>query len=238
MSVKAILSLVGALVLAIIIVASIRLIILRRSIAEYRKYWEQQAGESIAENAFIYIALGDSAAQGIGASSPERGYVGLVAKNIEEKIKRPVHVINLSVSGAKVADVLSGQLPKLSKYPPPEIVTIEIGANDVGSFNADKFRLEFSQLLNELPANTLVSNVPSFRGSIKNNLKGHSRDASEIATELIKQKPELFFADIHAATDALGLGDYAADYFHPNDRAYKKWAEAFISAIEQNNLLL
>ena len=50
----------------------------------------------------VYVALGDSAAQGIGASTSDNGYVGLVADRLRERTGNPVLGVNLSRSGATV----------------------------------------------------------------------------------------------------------------------------------------
>ena len=42
-------------------------------------YWSVPRGEA---GGLLYVALGDSAAQGIGASHPDRGYVGLLADRL------------------------------------------------------------------------------------------------------------------------------------------------------------
>ena len=54
------------------------LVQLRANLANYARYWQERptTGE------FVYVALGDSAAQAIGASRAERGYVGLLASHI------------------------------------------------------------------------------------------------------------------------------------------------------------
>ncbi|MHB8274889.1 MAG: hypothetical protein ACYDC9_09005 [Dermatophilaceae bacterium] len=65
----------------------------------------------------MYVTLGGSAAQGVGASSPRRGYVSLVAEQLSRSTGRPVRVINLSRSGARVRDVVDEQQPRLAGMP-------------------------------------------------------------------------------------------------------------------------
>ena len=57
--------------------------------------------------------LGDSTAQGLGAPSPEGGYVGQVLAVLRERPAMPWQVLNLSVSGALIRDVLHQQLPRI-----------------------------------------------------------------------------------------------------------------------------
>ncbi len=76
-------------------------------------------------------------------------------------------LINLSVSGAKVADVTNNQLPQLQGLK-PDLVTIEIGANDIKGFDAVKFEADMKALVTQLPGNTYISDVPAFTGRAQN----------------------------------------------------------------------
>jgi acyl-CoA thioesterase-1 len=55
----------------------------------HRTYWRERAKR---DGDLLYVALGDSAAQGIGASRPDRGYVGLLARRISRRTGRRVRV--------------------------------------------------------------------------------------------------------------------------------------------------
>jgi len=92
-----VLSGVLALVLALLGVWGVRLWQLRHQVDRDRDYWAAPKGEP---GGILYVALGDSVAQGIGASGPERGYVGLLAERLRIATGRPVLVVNLSRSGA------------------------------------------------------------------------------------------------------------------------------------------
>lgn len=110
---------------------------LHRTVAADAAYWAQPRGEA---GALLYVARGDSAAQGIGASRPERGYVGLVAQRLRDTTGRPVQVVNLSRSGARIADVLERQLPELAALGrTPDLLTVAIGGNDVRAYDRATF---------------------------------------------------------------------------------------------------
>ena len=102
----------GALVVALLLgtVWAVRLVGLVRDVGRYADHWSQPRGQT---GGLLYVALGDSAAQGIGASTPDRGYVGLLAERVRERTSRSVEVVNLSSSGARIGDVLDTQLPAL-----------------------------------------------------------------------------------------------------------------------------
>lgn len=132
------LSIVLALSLAVPGWWGVRLWQLRRSVEQYRSYWSVPQGQP---GGTLYVALGDSTAQGIGASGPERGYVGLVAQRLAVATGRPVQVLNLSRSGARVHDVVTEQLPRLAGLS-PDLVTVAVGANDLKQYDEARFRAD------------------------------------------------------------------------------------------------
>ena len=104
------LTVAGVFVLAVTGIWAVKLVRIAHSVESYRTYWAEPQGEP---GGLVYVALGDSAAQAIGASRPERGYVGLLAERMREQSGQPVQVINLSSSGATIRDLLEEQLPRL-----------------------------------------------------------------------------------------------------------------------------
>lgn len=211
-----------AIISGLVFIQTIRLILLYNQVARYRVYWQNRSKES---GDFVYLALGDSAAQGIGASSPDKGYVGQIAQRVAEKTGRKVRVINVSVSGAVINDVRTKQLIELKSIK-PDLVTIEIGANDIAKYDKQKFTDEFSQLISVLPKSTYVANMPYFQ--TRPGRRPYALEASNIIRKLVASRTDLTLVDLQAITkernDWLG---YAADLFHPNDRSYKNWTDAF-----------
>jgi lysophospholipase L1-like esterase len=136
----------------------LRLWRLRHSVGQYRSYWSVAQGEI---GGILYVALGDSTAQGIGASAPERGYVGLIAQRLRSATGRPVQVLNVSRSGARVHDVVVEQLPRVAGLA-PDLVTVAVGANDLKHYDPDGFRADVDALIASLGATTVVGDVPWF----------------------------------------------------------------------------
>lgn len=193
------------------------------SVGRYADYWAVPRGEA---GGLLYVALGDSAAQGVGASRPERGYVGLLAQRMRERSGRPVQVVNLSRSGARLADLVRDQLPRLAELS-PDVVTVDIGGNDVIVYDAERFSRLVCELTAGLPAGAFVADVPYF-------MHGHwERRAAETGQVLAGCAEEngLCVVRLHDAEQARGpaamLTDFAADWFHPNDRGHRVWADAF-----------
>jgi lysophospholipase L1-like esterase len=204
---------------------AVRLARLRRSVDRHYRYWNirsQQPGE------LCYVALGDSATQGIGASRPERGYVGLVASRIEAVTGRSVRVVNLSRSGARIDDLRDRQLPRLAAMPvAPHIVTVGIGGNDVRDRTAS-WDADVRTVLDALPAGAIVADVPDFGGGP--SLR-HGRQAARVVRTAVAVRP-LRLVDLEAATrDGMGRASYAADGFHPGNRGHRIWADAFWPAV-------
>lgn len=192
------------------------------SVGNYKDFWANKANE---KGDIVYLALGDSAAQGIGATSPDKGYVGVIAARLEQKLDKKVQVINLSKTGAKLSDYLREQAPK-AKNIRADVVTIEIGANDVGKFDATAFRSDFKKVLQSLPDGAFVSNMPLFNSRPAST--ANAKEASKIVAEEIAHFPKLTFVDLQKQTaDNQSIFGFAPDLFHPNNLSYKNWADAF-----------
>jgi acyl-CoA thioesterase-1 len=177
-----------------------------RSVFRYADYWAVPRGEA---GGLLYVALGDSAAQGVGASRPERGYIGLLAQRMRDQSGRPVQVVNLSRSGARLADLVRDQLPKLAELS-PDVVTVDIGGNDVVVYNAERFSALVCILTAALPAGAFVADVPYF---MHGRWERRATEAGRVLT------------------------DFAADWFHPNDRGHRIWADAFWDRMENDPAL-
>ncbi len=210
---------------------TIQIGLMYRSVDTYRAYWQQEA---TASGELTYVAFGDSAAQGIGASTPQSGYVGLIADRYSAATGKTVRVINLSTSGAKLDDVLRKQLPEFKKLniTNADLVTIEIGANDMRSYDEQKFMAEFKQITAELPDGTFVSDLPDYK-------RGDTREYGVMSgqmEDMVGSRPNLHFVPLGKATagNQKIFGTYAYDFFHPNDDGYLIWADAFWSVIEPN----
>jgi len=192
------------------------------------KWWKDYRKR---EGELLYAAIGDSTAQGIGASKPGRSYVGELATHIREVTGKTVRVANLGVSGSTVRAALLEQLPKLRKLT-PDIVTVSIGANNMALFEAETFENDLKRLFEGLPANSIVSDLPSFYFLPREK---HVIEANLIVHRLAREFG-FAVAPLYARTKAQGLWgittQFAGDLFHPNDRGYQIWASAFIPTLD------
>ncbi len=215
-----------------IAVWSRRITRLRRSLTRSAAYWAQPRGDT---GGLLYVALGDSAAQGIGASSPDKGYVGVISRRLRERVGQPVQVINLSKSGARIADVLESQLPQLARLDRiPDVLTVAIGGNDVRAYDRATFAGEVDRLTAALPAGTYLADAPYF---MHGRRERDSHQAADVLTSSARSRG-LRAVPLHERLHAQGpqamLTQFAADWFHPNDRGHRVWADAFWAVIESD----
>lgn len=216
----------------------------------FRRYWEhnllqvldslERADQRGEELPLIYVALGDSAAQGLGASKLEDGYVPRIAAGLEQATGRDVALLNISLSGGTVASVTGTQIPQLrglninGKPLSPDVVTLDIGGNDVGLSHVDLkfYERRYRQMCANLPAGTFIADVPSFKPL---NLKQRAKDLSAVAAQVI---PEFghYHVRLEELAESLPTSDYifkyhAGDLFHPNSAWYARWAQLFLDEL-------
>jgi acyl-CoA thioesterase-1 len=195
---------------------------LHTRIGAHTRYWEALADR---QGEILYVAIGDSTAQGIGAREPAGSYVG----QLERMLGGRLRVVNLSISGAQLSDVITALLPRLARLDTTNaLVTFAAGANNIADFDPERFRRDLATILDALPDHTLVAELPSFY------VRPHQtrvREANRILHELADQR-DLLVVPLHGATNRFGpaaiVTHHARDLFHPNDRGYRIWARTFL----------
>lgn len=232
---KPVLKLFVLLIAVVIIAAAVRLRSLAQEVRVYKVYWDNLARKQQGDGAITYVALGDSAAQGIGASTPMNGYVGLLAKEFETNTSRPVYVVNLSVSGATIESLIKDQLPRLASVKNLEsaVITLDIGANDVTSGLIDKaeFERKLDKLYSQLPRHTAVADLPSFSRTRLWHKEPKIKEFNSVIYKLAK-KHGLRVAPVYDATASdTSWSKNSADIFHPSDRGYRNWAGGFLKVL-------
>ena len=224
---------IGLIIILVVFVLS--LFELYTQLGRYQSYWQKNNQKPATSGEILYVALGDSTAQGIGATSPQKGYVGLVAKELEKRSGKPVRIVNLSKSGAKVKDVLDTQLPEFNRLKTDKktIVTIEIGANNISSFNRAEFEAQMDEVMTKLPKQTIITDIPYFGESRHKSRQPNVDQANQIMYKLA-QKHGFELAPLHKRMlQNGGIKTFAPDWFHPSNTAYREnWAHVFISKIK------
>lgn len=194
----------------------------------YAAAWAEANGLARTGAGPLWVALGDSTGQGIGAPRHDQGYVGGVLAWLTERSGRPWRVVNLSRSGARAADVLAGQLPALEELAAvarPDLVTLAVGANDmVRRTPLARLLPTLGLLIDALPAPAVVATLPQGLGQRRPlAVNQFIRDRAEAAGHRV--------ADVWARTGPPWAGKFAADGFHPNEVGYRDWVDAFVAAV-------
>ncbi len=201
---------------------------LNDAIPTHAAYWRERARR---EGDLLYLAIGDSAAQGIGASRPGKGYVGQLAQYVAERTRRRWRVVNVGVSGATVALAVRDQLPRIRRLR-PALCTVAIGANDIAAFDPEAFAAGLRALVDALPDHAIVADVPSFYFPPRER---RVVQANRILRAVAAERG-LPVVPLHARTRRQGawgiVTQFAGDLFHPNDRGYRVWAHAFRPAVD------
>ena len=190
----------------------------------WQRYWDESNERARRADGPLWVALGDSTAQGIGASSPDQGYVGQLLARLDAAQGRTWRVVNLSVTGARLSGVVREQLPRVADAGAPDLVTCAAGANDVVRFGFPQARRALRTLISGLPAGAILATVP------QGLLPGRTRDLNRI---IRAEAPGagVRVADVWAHTGPPWRNKYAADDFHPSDTGYAHWCAAFADAL-------
>jgi acyl-CoA thioesterase I len=207
-------------------VQAYRWVLVATSVQRHQLYWTRR---QLRPGELRYVALGDSLAQGVGASHPERGYVGLLAARIEYLTGAGVEVINLSATGVMIDDVTRYQLPALrSLDPAPDLITVSVGTNDAGRRDHAGLGARFEALCAQLPSGALVADLPKFHHGRR---AAAAREAAAAIRDVLARYPQLVPVHLDEPTAGTGLAMRSADLFHPNDRGYRHYADQFWSAL-------
>ena len=188
---------------------------------------------------FVYVAIGDSTVEGVGASDPSRSCPALVFEKIKHEKKR-AYFYNLGKSGARIRDVVELQLAKAVELK-PDLITISVGANDLRHRTKLRhFEKDFYELIKTLKEKTkaeiIISNIPdvSVAPSLSIMVKYLSRFVAKRFNRIINEHAKQFrciLIDLYTGSKIYGrksIGLISADGLHPSDKGYALWAKAII----------
>lgn len=198
----------------------------------YAQAWDEANDLALKATGPLWVVLGDSTAQGIGAPSPDEGYVGQVHRLLEARTGEVWRVLNLSKSGGRAADVIARQLPLLESLEvTPALVTCAIGANDVVRRTPlVQIEGELREIIARLPPGSVVGTLPH----------GLGRERVEALNQVVwtaAAEAGLKVADVYAHTGPPWEGKFAEDRFHPATLGYADWAAAFVEPLDSLDLL-
>ena len=213
---------------------------MREDCATFASYWQVhnqrvlRQCELEAEPGPLWVVLGDSTAQGLGASGPQGGYVGQALRQLRRKTGQHWRVLNLSVSGALIRDALAEQVPQLLQLPyAPDLVTIGIGANDILFSAPAKLFGDLRSLLAAIPEGTVVLDLPlpaGFWGIVGRMSVPYIARINRVIYEVADER-SLHVAEVSAHFIPPWPGKFSCDSFHPSQDGYRDWTRALLAAI-------
>lgn len=192
---------------------------------------------------FVYVAIGDSSVEGIGASTPQRSYTGIIHEHLK-LIRKAIDYHNFGKAHATVNDVNERQLQNTISLH-PQLVTISIGANDIIKHTPIReFEKSLQFLLDNLKkcttAEIVINTLPdlSHAPAIPTRLKAMSALWVIRINLIIKKlaiKYQVTLVDLYEQS-RLYTQNYpeivSKDGFHPSDFGYAIWANIILSEIK------
>ena len=186
--------------------------------------WREIGAAALDSDLPLWVVLGDSIAQGVGATDISRSWVARIAGALAAE-GRPHAVVNLSRSGARSRQVRYRQVPLLEKLGRvPALVTCGVGSNDVmRNPHPPVVAARIDELIGAVPAGTIISTLPTpsinppgrwVNRSIRRGAARRGLPVADIAPHLI-----------------MGRRGWAGDRFHPSDLGYGAWVEAYRIAL-------
>ena len=187
----------------------------------------------------LWVVLGDSTAQGLGAPGPKGGYVGQTLTQLRRTTGQHWRVINLSVSGALMRDVLAEQVPLLAGEQ-PDLVTCGAGVNDIMYSAPAKLFADLRALLAAVPDNTVLLDLPLLTGFwwiVGRMSVPYISRMNRVIHEVAPQR-DLPVAEVSAHFTAPWAGKFSCDNFHPSQDGYRDWTRALLAAVPANSLAM
>jgi acyl-CoA thioesterase-1 len=190
-----------------------------------------------------YVALGASDAVGVGSDAPgSQGYVPLITA----RLPKGSHALNLGISGIRLHEALSEELP-LALSTSPQLITIWLVANDfVDGVSYQSYISDLTSLLAQLHTKTqarvIMANLPDLT-----RLPAFSRDTSDQKARMLQNIKQWDQGIAHVSMqDGVALVNLlqdgseitthpnyiSGDGFHPSSQGYVRLAQLFWQVIQ------
>ena len=187
-------------------------------IVPYTAWWDDRNQEAMTSTGPLLVAVGDSTAIGVGADRPEDGYVGILHRRLSEHHGVPWRVVNLALSGARIADALDRQMPVLDRLQ-ADVVVCCVGTNDlVWGAAISSLRDRLRTLVSQLPDEAVIGELAgaSLRAQLANRALRNA--AGQHGLPLVEPWAE---------PGPSARARLSSDGFHPNNLGYRLMAEPF-----------
>ena len=194
----------------------------------------------------LYVALGDSTVEGIGATRPEASYVARLHARLRAVYPR-ASVVNLGAGGATSADVIARQLERAVLLR-PHLVTLSVGPNDLtGRVPVLEYEHNVETILTRLERETsavVVVNLlpdlaltPRFRDGESTSAVAALTVQFNDALGRLARRHAVEVVDLYQPSRAEIPRHpelIAVDGYHPSDRGYARWAELLWVGVERH----
>lgn len=184
-----------------------------------------------------YVALGDSTAYGVGASTLERTYPYGIAQVIANA-GYSVHVRNIGRSGARLDEVVNTQFKLVPEG--TDVLSISIGGNDATHLT---MQATYRSLIKQLMTQLTTSGIPAILVASTTDM-ALTPSIPPIANTVVGIWAERQNREMQPAVEGIGADYvnlfkdgkldrpelYASDEFHPGDAGYAKWVPLFAAA--------
>ena len=216
---------------------------MRQDRLAFRAYWDDHNERVIRERATeaepgpLWVVLGDSTAQGLGAPGPQGGYVGQTLAHLRRTTGQHWRVINLSVSGSLMRDVLAEQVPQLADHQ-PDLVTCGAGVNDILFSAPGRLFADLRALLAALPDGTVLLDLPlpaGFWWIVGRMSVPYLTRMNRVIHEVALQR-DLPVAEVSANFTPPWAGKFSVDNFHPSQDGYRDWTRALLGVVPASSL--
>ena len=204
---------------------------MRSDCAAFAGYWRAHNNEVLSAPGPLWAVLGDSTAQGLGAPTPDGGYVGQVLGALRERSALPWRVLNLSVSGSVIRDVLRRQLAALPVE--PDLVTCGIGVNDILYTPPGRLFSDLRALVGAVPDGTVLLDLPvpaRMWGVVGRVGVPYVTRINRVLHEAAAERG-LRVARVSDHFTPPWVGKFASDCFHPSQDGYRDWTRALLAAL-------
>jgi acyl-CoA thioesterase I len=193
----------------------------------------------------LYVALGDSTVEGVGASSAAATYPARLFTRLRAIYPR-AGVINLGVGGATSADVVNDQLERAIVMR-PKLVTLSVGPNDitdrvpVAEYEANLGTI-FRRFAGEIGTVVVVNLLPDLSVTPRFRGRENEREVARLTVEFneaIGRQALLYAVEVVDLYKPSQLEVprrpelLAADGYHPSDLGYARWAELLWVGVER-----
>ena len=204
---------------------------LRGDCVAFASHWQLHNQRILTETGPLWVVLGDSTAQGLGAPSPEGGYVGQALAELRLRTGQRWRVLNLSTSGALIRDVLGDQLPRVPAA--ADLVTCGIGANDIFYSSPTRVLRDLRTLVGAVPDGTVLLDLPLPAGlwGIVGRLSLPYMARINRVIHQTATTRSLPVAEVSAHFLPPWRGKFASDCFHPSQAGYHDWSSALLAAL-------